>query len=113
MPNYSLILTVNYVGEQWSLTGESYDGLVWLSDTPKPTQEELDALWQPTQDAVAKENCSAQAKSLLADSDWTQLPDVGLANSAEFVTYRGILRGYALQPVVEPVWPVEPTPVWQ
>ena len=27
----------------------AYDGLVWLSDTPKPTQAELDALWPQVQ----------------------------------------------------------------
>ena len=112
MPDYSIILSVNYPGSQWSLNGDYYDGLTWFSDTPKPTQAELDALWIPTQDAAAKANCSSTAKSLLADSDWSQLPDVGLANSAEYVTYRGILRGYALQPVVDPVWPTEPTPIW-
>ena len=36
-----------------------------------------------------------------------------MKNSADFVTYRGILRGYATQPVVDPVWPTEPTPIWQ
>lgn len=112
MIDYSLILTINYPNSQWTLNGESYDGLIWLDSSPKPTQEELDALWQPTQDAVAKEACSNQAKSLLAASDWSQLPDVGLSNTADYVTYRGILRGYVTQPQVNPVWPVEPTPVW-
>ena len=59
-----------------------------------------------------KDSCSSQAKTLLAQSDWSVLPDVGLANTADFVTYRGILRGYATQPVTNPDWPVEPTPVW-
>jgi hypothetical protein len=60
-----------------------------------------------------KDQCATQAKSLLAASDWSQLPDVGLKNSADYVTYRGILRGYVTQPVTNPDWPVEPTPVWQ
>jgi hypothetical protein len=113
MIDYAQILSNNYSSSQWALNGDSYDGLTWLSDTPKPTQAELDVLWVPTQDAIAKENCASTAKSLLAASDWTVLPDVGLANAAEFVTYRGILRGYAIQPVVDPVWPTEPTPVWE
>ena len=62
---------------------------------------------------AGKDQCSQQAKSLLAASDWSQLPDVGLKNSADYVTYRGILRGYATQPVVDPVWPTEPTAIWQ
>ena len=47
MIDYSAILSLNYVGAQWSLNGDSYDGLTWLDSTPKPTQEELDALWGP------------------------------------------------------------------
>jgi hypothetical protein len=113
MIDYALVLTTNYPGKFWSLNGDSYEGLTWLSDTPKPTQAELDALWSSTQDVRAKESCSTQAKSLLSASDWAVLPDVGLKNSADFVTYRGILRGYAIQPVVDPVWPTEPTPVWE
>jgi len=53
MINYALILTINYVGKQWSLSGNSYDGLEWLDISPKPTQAELDALWESTQAAVA------------------------------------------------------------
>lgn len=53
MSDYALILTINYAGKEWSLNGNSYDGLTWLSDTPKPTQEELDALWESTQATIA------------------------------------------------------------
>lgn len=45
MIDYSAILTANYPGAEWALDGDNYDGLVWLSDTPKPTQAELDAAW--------------------------------------------------------------------
>ena len=45
MIDYSAILSANYAGSQWTLNGDTYDGLVWLSDTPKPTQAELDAQW--------------------------------------------------------------------
>lgn len=52
MLDYPLILSVNYPGKQWSLDGESYDGLTWLDESPKPTQAELDALWESTQAKV-------------------------------------------------------------
>jgi hypothetical protein len=55
MIDYAQILSINYVGSQWSLDGESYDGLTWLSKTPKPTQAELDALWASTQTTVANQ----------------------------------------------------------
>lgn len=45
MTDYAAVLTVLYPGAQWSLNGDSYEGLSWLSDTPKPTKAELDAAW--------------------------------------------------------------------
>ena len=64
MIDYALILSTNYVGKQWTLNGDSYSGLTWLSDTPKPTQAELDALWESTQAAVAaKEQAAIDTKA--------------------------------------------------
>jgi hypothetical protein len=59
-----------------------------------------------------KDACKEKAKSLLAQTDWAVLSDVGLKNSADFVTYRGILRGLVLQPQETPDFPVEPKAVW-
>ncbi len=112
MIDYAQILSVNYPNAQWSLNGNSYDGLTWYSDTPKPTQAELDALAIPTETTVAKANCKSQAKSLLAASDWSVLPDVQITNKADFENYRAILRGYVISPVVNPTWPTEPQPIW-
>lgn len=113
MPDYSLILSINYFGNEWSMSANDYSTLQWYSNTSKPTQAELDALWQSTQDIVAKDACKAKAKELLAKSDWSQMPDVGLKNSADFVTYRGILRGLVISPVTNPDFPVELVPVWE
>jgi hypothetical protein len=44
-PDYVKILGQKYAGQEWALSGDTYDGLIWLSETPKPTQAELDALW--------------------------------------------------------------------
>jgi hypothetical protein len=64
MIDYAQILSVNYAGSQWSLNGNSYDGLTWYSNTPKPTQAELDALWESTQAAVAaKEQAAIDVKA--------------------------------------------------
>lgn len=49
MIDYFLILTTKYPTDEWSLNGDTYDGLTWLSDTPQPTQAELDALWPQVQ----------------------------------------------------------------
>ena len=64
MTDYSAVLTANYRDAFWTLDGESYDGLTWLSDTPKPTQAELDAAW-PQVDYDRK--CAAVENARRAD----------------------------------------------
>ena len=59
-----------------------------------------------------KDACKAQAKALLAASDWSVLPDVQITNKSAFDNYRAILRGYVISPVTDPTWPTEPQPVW-
>jgi hypothetical protein len=49
MTDYAAVLTANYAGAQWSLTDNDYDTLDWLSDSPKPTQAELDGAWPQVQ----------------------------------------------------------------
>ena len=53
MIDYSLILTINYAGKEWSLNANDYSSLQWFSDTTKPTQSELDSLWESTQTTIA------------------------------------------------------------
>jgi hypothetical protein len=119
MIDYAQILTTNYAGSQWSLNGDSYDGLTWLSDTPKPTQAELDALWIPTQETIAKGKCKKQASELLYATDWTTISDVAdpanspyLTNQAEFITWRSQVRALAVNPVIDPIFPTKPVEVW-
>ena len=67
-----------------------------------------------------KLSCSAQAKSILQTTDWTSISDVGdptkanpyLINQAEFIAYRSTVRGYAVNPVVDPIFPTIPTEQW-
>jgi len=65
MTDYAAVITAEYPDAEWSLAGDSYDGLTWLSDTPKPTQAELDAAWPAVQqaraDAVAAEQATRQS----------------------------------------------------
>jgi hypothetical protein len=119
MIDYVWILTVNYVGKPWAINGNSYDGIEWLNSSPKPTQQELDALWPSTQDTLAKQDCKTQAQEILYKTDWTTIPDIALPennprllNQQEFITYRNTIRGYAINPVADPVWPTQPTEQW-
>jgi len=70
MIDYTQILSINYAGSQWTISGNSYDGLTWLSDTPKPTQAELDALWSSTQITVANQQADQNRHAAyVAESD--------------------------------------------
>jgi hypothetical protein len=54
MTDYAAVLAANYPDAQWKLDGDKYDGLTWLSDTPKPSQAELDAAWPAVQQQQAQ-----------------------------------------------------------
>jgi len=43
------ILSSKYSGSLWTLDGDDYTGLTWLSSTPKPTKKALEALWAEVQ----------------------------------------------------------------
>jgi len=55
MTNYATVLKRRYKGKEWTLSGDDYDGLVWLSDTAKPTKAKLDDLWAEVQQEIADE----------------------------------------------------------
>lgn len=69
------ILTRRYQGQEWTLDGDDYTGLTWLSDSPKPTKAELDALWPTVQEEIAAE---AQAKVDAKVSAIAKLQELGL-----------------------------------
>ena len=59
-----------------------------------------------------KQNCKDQAKQLIANSDWSVLPDVNITNKVEFELYRTQLRNLIINPVEDPIFPTEPNPIW-
>ena len=59
-----------------------------------------------------KNNCKDQAKQLIASSDWSVLPDVNITNKLEFENYRSQLRNLIINPVEDPIFPLEPNPIW-
>ena len=112
MINYSLILTLRYNDKSWVLIGENYNGLEWNDPSPKPTKEELDSQWIEVLIIQKKQNCKNQAKQLIASTDWSVLPDVNITNKSEFENYRTQLRNLILNPVENPIFPIEPNPIW-
>jgi hypothetical protein len=59
-----------------------------------------------------KSECESKAKELIFKSDWSVLPDVKLTNKVEFENYRSILRNLILNPIEDPIFPIEPNPIW-
>jgi hypothetical protein len=65
--DYTKILSTKYATDEWTLDGDNYSGLTWLSDTPKPSQKTLDDLWPEVQAQLQadKENKAAEKQALL------------------------------------------------
>ena len=65
MIDYAAVLTANYPDAEWRLDGDTYEGLTWLSDSPKPSKADLDAAWPAVQqaraDAVAADQAARQS----------------------------------------------------
>jgi len=112
MTDYVAVLTANYPGAQWTLDGNDYSGLIWLSEGDAPTKQELDAAWPAVRDARAWAQVRAERDRLLADCDWTQLADAPLTASVKqaWADYRQTLRDIP-QTQDDPdsiVWPETP-----
>ena len=71
----STILTKRFPDSEWTLNGDSYTGLTWLSDTPKPTLKTLEGLWADVQAEIAAE---AQSKVDAKASAVAKLQALGL-----------------------------------
>ena len=49
------ILSKRYPNAEWTLDGDNYSGLTWLSDGDAPTESELEKLWTKVQAEIAAE----------------------------------------------------------
>jgi hypothetical protein len=49
MTDYPAVLGAIRPGAQWTLSGDQYEGLTWLDDSPVPTKAECDAAWPTVQ----------------------------------------------------------------
>ena len=57
MTDIAFTLTQSYPGAEWTLNGDTYAGLTWLSDTPKPTEQEITDAYRLA--VVAKESAES------------------------------------------------------
>jgi hypothetical protein len=67
MIDYAAILSCRYQGKEWTLDGDDYTGLTWLSDGDKPTKDTLDSLWTEVQAEILSSTAAkaAQREALL------------------------------------------------
>jgi hypothetical protein len=101
-----------YGGSVTANTEESYNNINWLDSRNKPSWDELNLEWNSIYNKIKKDNCETKAKQLIANCDWSVLSDVNLQNKLEFENYRSILRNLILNPIEDPIFPIEPTPIW-
>lgn len=98
---------------QWTISNNDYSTVIWHSpEITQPTESQVQAEITRLTNQAPLDACVTEAKKLLADSDWSMLSDVNISNKAEFETYRAAVRALVFNPVVEPVFPTEPQPVW-
>lgn len=107
-----LLPAAKYGGSLTLNTKESYDSLRWEDLRTKPKWDEIQNTWNILFSDILKQNCKDQAKQLIALSDWSVLPDVNIINKSEFEFYRTQLRNLIINPVEDPIFPIEPNPIW-
>lgn len=66
MLDYTLILRRKYPDAQWILNGDDYEGLIWISESKKPTKTELDGLWSDVLQELDNEKQEALDKKAAA-----------------------------------------------
>jgi hypothetical protein len=101
-----------YSGSVTDNTEDNYNLIRWEDVRQKPSWKELNLQWIIINSKIKKDNCKNKAKSLIANSDWSVLPDVNITNKSDFENYRSQLRNLILNPVEDPTFPEEPNPIW-
>lgn len=61
-PDYTEILNRKYPGTEWSINGDDYEGLTWLSDGDAPSKSELDAHWNSVKQELLNEKVAKAEK---------------------------------------------------
>ena len=69
------ILNTNYPNTEWSLIGDTYEGLEWLDSSAKPTKAKLESEWPAVEAKIAAEE---QAKIDAKASTIAKLQALGL-----------------------------------
>ena len=103
-------------GSQWSLTGNQYSGITWVSGT-KPTEAEVGAKILELDNAEAMKLLREERDKRLAACDWRASSDLSM--STAWSVYRQALRDMTKQTpkldsrfeldLTSVTWPTEPS----
>jgi len=63
-PDIAAILAAEFPDSEWSLDGDTYTGLTWFGPGPRPTEDELLALWVRVGPVLANQRAVAEQERL-------------------------------------------------
>ena len=114
----ALILSEYYRGQEWTIHGNTYEGLIWYDEKnslPKPTLEELTVKYKELVAAQPMKNLRKERDDLLDKTDkyaLTDWPHASLEKQREWLEYRQALRDLPAntEDPANAVWPVQPSP---
>ena len=85
-------MTLTYLRptEQWTLNGDDYAGLTWLSDTEKPTEAEIEAAYPA---ALAAEQAKADEAAAATAAAIAHAKSLGFTDEMIAVMYPNLGAG--------------------
>ena len=113
--NIPLILSEYYIGQEWTLNGDDYEGLIWYDERntlSKPTIEELRIKHDELIDAQPWKELRTERNKRLAECDWVVIRATSTDTPIpeEWKVYMQALRDLpsTTEDPANPVWPVQP-----
>jgi hypothetical protein len=105
----AIILTKMYPNSEWSLIDNNYENLIWYSNDPKPSLEDLQSSWNSVHASLLWDKFRNKRNGLLLESDWTQVEDATVDKVA-WAAYRQALRDLPQNTIdpENPIWPIPP-----
>ena len=101
-----------YPSRQWTVHGNSYEGILWDDDLSRPTKEEVEAKLQELIDAQPLKELRTKRNKRLAECDWVVIRATSTETPVpeEWKTYMQALRDLPAntEDPANPVWPAPP-----
>ena len=85
-------------GAEWSISGNLYSNLEWLDKTQtKPTEDEINAKVAELETAEPLRLLRIERNKLIAETDWTQLPDTLVNAAIDYIPLEQAWKNYRQQ----------------